>query len=54
MGYQVIYYRLGTALRQPLVVFGISLVIAMGTQLDGYVWILLQQSHEFIKCLGAG
>ena len=29
MGYQVIYYRLGTALRQPLVVFGISLVIAM-------------------------
>ena len=37
MGYQVIYYRLGTALRQPLVVFGISLVIAMGTQLDGYV-----------------
>ena len=54
VGYQIVDHRLGTALRQSLVVFGIALVVAMRTQLDGNVRILLEQSHQFVERLGAG
>ena len=45
VSYEVIYYRLGTALRQALVVLAVAFVIAMGTQFDGYVGILFQQGY---------
>ena len=54
VSYEVIHYRLGTALRQSLVVLAVAFVIAMGTQFDGYVGILFQQGYELIQSLGAG
>ena len=54
MSYEVIHYRLGTALRQSLVVLVVAFVIAMGTQFDGYVEILFQQGYELIQSLVAG
>ena len=42
VGYQIVHHRLCSALRQSLVVFGITLVVAMRTQLDGNVRILLE------------
>ena len=42
VSYEIIYYRLGSALRQSFVVLAVAFVIAMGTQFDGYVGILFQ------------
>ena len=51
---EVVHYCLGTFLRQSFVVFGTAFVVAVGTQFDGDIGILLQQVDEFVECLGAG
>ena len=54
--YQIVYYRLGAALRQMLVIFAVSLVVAMGAEFDGNVRVLFQQRYQLVEgcCTGFG
>ena len=54
--YQVVYYRLGAALRQMLVIFAVSLVVAMGAEFNGNVRVLFQQRYQLVEgcCTGFG
>ena len=52
MLYEVVHHRFGPSLRQPFVIFGRTLVVAVGRQFDGNVRILVEQHHQFVERLG--
>ena len=44
--YQIVYYRFGAPQRQMLVIFAVSLVVAMGAEFNGNVRVLFQQRYH--------
>ena len=54
VGDEIVDYSLSPSLREALIVFGTSLIVAMGSQLNGYIRVLLEQRCELVESLGAG
>ena len=52
LGGEIVDHSLGAALREPLVVLGAALVVAVGAQLDGHIAVLVEQRHQFVERLG--
>ena len=50
MPHEIGHHRLGAPLREPLVILHASLVVAMGTQFDGHIGILVEQFYQFVEC----
>ena len=51
MFYEIVHHAFCPPLRQPLVVFGRAFVVAVGTQLNGDVRILVEQRDKLVESL---
>ena len=52
MSDQVFHYRFCSSLRQSLIVGIIASVVAVRTQLDGDIGVLVEHDYQFVECLG--
>ena len=50
MSHQIVDYGLSTPLRELFIILGTAFVVAMRTEFDGHVRILLQQTDQLIQC----